>query len=82
MVHSNSFYDNGTTFDETNKHAAINMGSNDKNSIQFNLLVNNIKDYYQDNNINQTDLNSNLSFPVFERFSNAETFELKKRSFF
>ena len=38
------------------------MGNNDKNSVRFNLMVNNIKDYYQDNNIYQTELNSNLSF--------------------
>ncbi len=62
IVHSNSFYDNGTIFDETEKNAAINMGDNDNNSIQYNLLINNIKDYYQDSDVNQAELNSNLSF--------------------
>ena len=38
------------------------MGNNNQNSVRFNLLVNNIKDYYQTGNIYQTELNSNLSF--------------------
>ena len=62
LIHSNSFYDNGTIFDETSQNAAINMGNNNQNSVRFNLLVNNIKDYYQAGNIYQTELNSNLSF--------------------
>ncbi len=62
IVHSNSFYDNGTIYDETIKNAAINMGNNDQNLVQFNLIVNNIKDYFQDSGIFQTELNSNLSF--------------------
>ena len=62
LIHSNSFYDNGTIFDETSQNAAINMGNNNQNSVRFNLLVNNIKDYHQAGNIYQTELNSNLSF--------------------
>lgn len=62
QILNNTFYKNGTTYDENIQHAAINMGANPQNSIKYNLLVNNIKDYHQDSGVLQSELNTNLSF--------------------
>ena len=61
-VINNTFYDNGTTYDNGIKNAAVNLESSAQNTVKYNLFVNNIKDYYHIDGTTQAELNSNVSF--------------------
>jgi parallel beta-helix repeat protein len=60
-VRFSTFYDNGRTFDNSVHEAAIHLGNNSSNTLEFNIFLNNIKDFASDH-LFQTSINRNISF--------------------
>lgn len=61
-IQFNTFYGNGTVFDENNKHGAVNMGNNSGSIVEFNIFVANARDYYHKPGLQQIRVNQNISW--------------------